>query len=230
MYKSYSSNGLSKKNRSSRSYRRKSPILLKASKSQRLVKVSEDMNKITPALGARGNNTARNRANQRKSVRIKRKGQKDKSADNNHRRILNSDDDLECILREDNLIEDKSDFEINSKGINIFGGNLSGESLTYYGEDSYYGEDGKSSECSIVIISPKDVLFNSCCILPSHRESCSLDNINQIKKKVSIGDFLLIKSLASGAYGKVILSRKKNTKDMFAIKVLEISKMIDKNC
>jgi len=39
----------------------------------------------------------------------------------------------------------------------------------------------------------------------------------------------LIKSLASGAYGKVILSRKKNTKDMFAIKVLEIEKMIEKN-
>jgi microtubule-associated serine/threonine kinase len=40
---------------------------------------------------------------------------------------------------------------------------------------------------------------------------------------------LLIKSLASGAYGKVILSRKKNTKDMFAIKVLEMDKMREKN-
>jgi serine/threonine protein kinase len=46
---------------------------------------------------------------------------------------------------------------------------------------------------------------------------------------VTINDFILIKSLASGAYGKVILSRKKNTKDMFAIKVLEIAKMIEKN-
>ena len=47
---------------------------------------------------------------------------------------------------------------------------------------------------------------------------------------MTINDFLLIKSLASGAYGKVILSRKKNTKDMFAIKVLEIAKMKEKNC
>lgn len=46
---------------------------------------------------------------------------------------------------------------------------------------------------------------------------------------MTINDFILIKSLASGAYGKVILSRKKNTKDMFAIKVLEIAKMIEKN-
>ena len=62
-------------------------------------------------------------------------------------------------------------------------------------------------------------------ILPSEKESCSLDNVNKIEKKVTINDFLLIKSLASGAFGKVILSRKKNTKDMFAIKVLEIEKM-----
>ena len=66
--------------------------------------------------------------------------------------------------------------------------------------------------------------------MPSEKESCSLDNINKIEKKISINDFLLIKSLASGAYGKVILSRKKNTKDMFAIKVLNIDKMKDKNC
>ena len=61
--------------------------------------------------------------------------------------------------------------------------------------------------------------------MPSEKESCSLDNVNKIEKKVTINDFLLIKSLASGAFGKVILSRKKNTKDMFAIKVLEIEKM-----
>ena len=57
-----------------------------------------------------------------------------------------------------------------------------------------------------------------------------MDNVNKIEKKVTINDFLLIKSLASGAFGKVILSRKKNTKDMFAIKVLEIEKMKQKNC
>lgn len=52
----------------------------------------------------RGNNTARSKAYHRKTLRIKR-NEKDKSADDN--RILNSDDDLECILREDNLIVDK---------------------------------------------------------------------------------------------------------------------------
>lgn len=68
-------------------------------------------------------------------------------------------------------------------------------------------------------------------ILPSEKESCSLDNVNNLDNtKVTINDFLLIKSLASGAYGKVILAKKKYTNDMFAIKVLEIEKMKAKNC
>lgn len=67
-------------------------------------------------------------------------------------------------------------------------------------------------------------------ILPSEKAACSLDNVNQIEAKVTINDFLLIKSLASGAFGKVILSRKKNTKEFFAIKVLDIQKMKQKNC
>ena len=49
---------------------------------------------------------------------------------------------------------------------------------------------------------------------------------NDILKEISINDFILIKTLSKGAYGKVILSRKKNTKDIFAIKVLEKEKMI----
>jgi hypothetical protein len=67
-------------------------------------------------------------------------------------------------------------------------------------------------------------------ILPSEKESCNLDNLNKVVRKVSINDFILLKSLASGAFGKVILSRMKNTNDMFAIKVLEIEKMKQKNC
>ena len=66
-------------------------------------------------------------------------------------------------------------------------------------------------------------------VLPSEKESCSLDDMFN-EKKVSLNDFLLIKSLASGAYGKVILSRKKNTKDWFAIKVLNKAKMREKSC
>jgi len=76
---------------------------------------------------------------------------------------------------------------------------------------------------------PSEIKFNSLhIILPSEKASCSLDNA--ANEKVSINDFLLLKSLASGAFGKVILSRKKNTKDMFAIKVLDIEKMKEKNC
>jgi hypothetical protein len=72
----------------------------------------------------------------------------------------------------------------------------------------------------------KEIKFNSLhVILPSEKESCNLDNLNKVDRKVSINDFILLKSLASGAFGKVILSRKKNTNDMFAIKVLEIEKM-----
>ena len=47
--------------------------------------------------------------------------------------------------------------------------------------------------------------------------------------RISINDFILIKTVSSGAYGKVILARKKNTRDIFAIKVLEKEKMIEKN-
>lgn len=109
-----------------------------------------------------------------------------------------------------------------SNHLDIFAGNLSKSDNLSSFED--FGEE--SSESSIEIPPPSKVKFNSLhIILPSEKESCSLDNVNKIEKKVTINDFLLIKSLASGAFGKVILSRKKNTKDMFAIKVLEIEKM-----
>lgn len=46
---------------------------------------------------------------------------------------------------------------------------------------------------------------------------------------MSIHDFILLKTLNKGAYGKVILARKKNTDDYFAIKVLDKQKMVEKN-
>ena len=46
---------------------------------------------------------------------------------------------------------------------------------------------------------------------------------------MSIKDFILLKTLSSGAYGKVILARKKATKDLFAIKVLDKNVMVEKN-
>lgn len=50
-----------------------------------------------------------------------------------------------------------------------------------------------------------------------------------ITNRVTIHDFILLKTVASGAYGKVILARKKNTSDLFAVKVLDKEKMVEKN-
>jgi serine/threonine protein kinase len=46
---------------------------------------------------------------------------------------------------------------------------------------------------------------------------------------VTIHDFILLKAISSGAYGKVILAKKKDTEDYFAIKVLDKKKMMEKN-
>ena len=46
---------------------------------------------------------------------------------------------------------------------------------------------------------------------------------------MTIQDFILIKALSSGAYGKVILARKKDTSDLYAIKVLSKKLMEEKN-
>lgn len=46
---------------------------------------------------------------------------------------------------------------------------------------------------------------------------------------MSLKDFFILKSLASGAFGKVLLTRKFDTKDYFAIKVLKIESMKSKN-
>lgn len=81
---------------------------------------------------------------------------------------------------------------------------------------------------SIVIHKPNEVRFNSLhIILPSEKQSCLLYDIDQ---KVDLSDFVLMKSLAKGGYGKVLLCRKKNTNDVFAIKVLDIAQIKKKNC
>ena len=46
---------------------------------------------------------------------------------------------------------------------------------------------------------------------------------------MTIHDFILLKAISSGAYGKVILAKKKDTEDYFAIKVLDKKKMMEKN-
>lgn len=40
-------------------------------------------------------------------------------------------------------------------------------------------------------------------------------------------DFTFLKSLSAGAYGRVALARKKDTKDLFAIKIMEKEKMVN---
>jgi serine/threonine protein kinase len=68
--------------------------------------------------------------------------------------------------------------------------------------------------------------------LPSEKACCQLDYQPESQKandKMSIQDFILLKTISSGAYGKVILARKKATKDLFAIKVLDKEMMVEKN-
>jgi len=53
--------------------------------------------------------------------------------------------------------------------------------------DSYneYDSESEESDESSIIIRPSEVKFNSLhIVLPSEKESCSLDNINQIQRKV----------------------------------------------
>jgi len=83
------------------------------------------------------------------------------------------------------------------------------------------------------VLTMKTVRFLSCVILPSQKDFCSLDWMPESQAtapdKMSIKDFILLKTLSSGAYGKVVLARKKATKDLFAIKVLDKNSMVEKN-
>jgi hypothetical protein len=89
-----------------------------------------------------------------------------------------------------------------------------------------------SSDESEDVLTMRSVRFNSLCILPSQIDSCSLDTYDHPASgldKISIHDFILLKTISKGAYGKVILARKRNTQDLFALKVLDKDKMIEKN-
>ena len=78
------------------------------------------------------------------------------------------------------------------------------------------------------VLSMELVRFSSLPILPSYLESLQNEAKHEVKQ-VTIHDFELVKVISHGAYGKVILSCKKNTRDPFAIKVLDKEKMKDKN-
>lgn len=95
-------------------------------------------------------------------------------------------------------------------------------------EDSETQSDSDSDHEEVLTMGR--VRFNSVCILPSQIDCCSLENYEKINNdNISINDFILLKTISKGAYGKVILARKKNTSDLFAVKVLDKEKMVEKN-
>lgn len=64
----------------------------------------------------------------------------------------------------------------------------------------------------------------SCPLLPSMIEDCNplRVKLEEVKiNKVSINDFMLLKALSHGAYGKVCLAMRKKTKDIFAVKIID---------
>ena len=52
---------------------------------------------------------------------------------------------------------------------------------------------------------------------------------NSTKMAPTIEDFLILKPISRGAYGKVFLGRKKESKKVYAIKAMKTSEMIKKN-
>ena len=65
-------------------------------------------------------------------------------------------------------------------------------------------------------------------ILPSQNRSCALEEHQQTAQRVTAKDFTFLKILSAGAYGKVALARKTDTKDIFAIKIMDKQRMADK--
>ena len=64
----------------------------------------------------------------------------------------------------------------------------------------------------------------SCPLLPSMIEDCNPLRVKEEEmkiNKVSINDFMLLKALSHGAYGKVCLAMRKKTKDIFAVKIID---------
>lgn len=94
-------------------------------------------------------------------------------------------------------------------------------------EDSGEEENGEDFE----VLKMKDVKFSSCPNLLLALECCQVDyeEKENFERNTVIQDFILLKTISSGAYGKVVLARKKKTNDIFAIKVLDKEVMIQKN-
>lgn len=65
-------------------------------------------------------------------------------------------------------------------------------------------QKNKNKDSDEEILQMKQVRFSSLVNLPSHYESCSIDKQSGA---IGISDFILLKTLNAGAYGRVILAR-----------------------
>ena len=55
------------------------------------------------------------------------------------------------------------------------------------------------------------------------------ENYREASNRIGIRDFILLKQIGKGAYGKVWLVRKKNTSDEYAMKLIRFAKNIDES-
>lgn len=96
-------------------------------------------------------------------------------------------------------------------------------------DDSDSGESVKSKSLKSIEETDEEdeellIASTSCPLLPSMIEDCNPLRIKQEEvkiNKVSINDFILLKALSHGAYGKVCLAMRKKTKDIFAVKIID---------
>ena len=97
--------------------------------------------------------------------------------------------------------------------------------------DTSSDEESDGTHEDFVPLTMKDVRFSSCPNLMMALECCQVDYEpkENFERSTVIQDFILLKTISSGAYGKVVLARKKKTNDIFAIKVLDKEVMIQKN-
>lgn len=60
-----------------------------------------------------------------------------------------------------------------------------------------------------------------------------LESVNNMElssaAKVQISNFHILKRLSKGAYGYVVLAEKKSSKDLFAIKIMNVKEVVKKN-
>ncbi len=63
---------------------------------------------------------------------------------------------------------------------------------------------------------------------PSMLESVRNMELSSLSK-VTINNFKILKRLSKGAYGYVVLAEKKTSKDLFAVKIMNVNEVVKKN-